>query len=55
MQHRKQRRASGNTGCGFLIGVIYIMVLSWLYPIVYDEYILWFHDLFNLIVAINSR
>lgn len=56
MRRLKHMSYFGKTGCGFVLGVSYVMTLSWFNPHVYDEYILWFHDLFSLIDAItNSR
>lgn len=55
MKYRKQRKGTGKIGLGFLLGVIYVMVLSWFLPLVYDEYILWFHDLFRLVESVVSR
>lgn len=56
MKHLKHMSYFGKTGCGFVLGLSYVMALSWFNPLVYDEYILWFHDLFSLINAItNSR
>ncbi len=55
MRYRKQRKGTGKIGLGFLLGVIYVMMLSWFLPLVYDEYILWFHDLFRLVEKVVSR
>lgn len=39
----------GKVGCGFLMGVIYLLMLSWVNPLIFDEFIFWSHDLFNIL------
>ncbi len=55
MKHLKHMPYFCKAGCGFILGVLYIMALSRFNPQVYDEYILWFHDLFSLVDFIINK